>query len=203
MDLIKIGKFIATCRKNKKLTQEELAEKLYVTDRAVSKWERGICLPDASKMIDLCNILDINVNELLIGEKLDMKEYNKKTEELLLDMARQKEQTDRELLRMEIVIGLITVLAFLTLILIASLVDMPNYLRVILIVIGSIIFAYGISNALKIEQVAGYYECNKCHHKYVPTYSSVFWAMHMGRTRYMKCPKCNKYSWNKKVISKE
>ena len=56
--------------------------------------------------------------------------------------------------------------------------------------------------ALKIEQVAGYYECRKCHHKYVPTYSSVLWAMHMGRTRYMKCPECNERSWQKKVISK-
>ena len=59
MDLIKIGKFIADCRKEKKLTQEQLAEKLYITDRAVSKWERGLSLPDADKMLDLCNILDI------------------------------------------------------------------------------------------------------------------------------------------------
>ena len=56
--------------------------------------------------------------------------------------------------------------------------------------------------AIKIEQTAGYYECEKCHHKYVPKYSSVFGAMHMGRTRYMKCPKCNQRSWNKKRISK-
>ena len=67
MDLIKIGRFIANLRKDKKLTQEQLAEKLMVTDRAVSKWERGLSLPDASKMIELCTILDINVNELLMG----------------------------------------------------------------------------------------------------------------------------------------
>ena len=73
MDLIKIGKFISTKRKEKNLTQEELAEKLLITDRAVSKWERGLSLPDADKMLDLCNILDINVNELLNGEKIDMK----------------------------------------------------------------------------------------------------------------------------------
>ncbi len=84
MDIVKIGKFIANQRKEKKLTQEELAEKLYITDRAVSKWERGLSLPDADKMLDLCNILDINVNELLIGEKIDMKEKDKKTEELLI-----------------------------------------------------------------------------------------------------------------------
>ncbi|MCH5321791.1 MAG: DNA-binding protein, partial [Eubacterium sp.] len=56
--------------------------------------------------------------------------------------------------------------------------------------------------ALKIEQTAGYYECNNCHYKYVPTYKSVFFAMHINRTRYMKCPKCKKRSWNKKVITK-
>ena len=62
------------------------------------------------------------------------------------------------------------------------------------------IFMFGMFYLLKIEQKAGYYECNKCHHKYVPTYNKVLWAMHFGRTRYMKCPECNKYSWQKKVI---
>ena len=96
MDLIKIGKFIATCRKNKKITQEQLAEKLSITDRAVSKWERGLSLPDASIMIELCNILDINVNELLCGEKIDMKNYKEKNEELLLELARQEEIKNKQ-----------------------------------------------------------------------------------------------------------
>ena len=91
MNLIKIGKFIAFCRKEKNLTQGELAEKLYITDRAVSKWERGLSLPDADKMLDLCNILDINVNELLNGEKINMKDSNKKTDELLVELAKQEE----------------------------------------------------------------------------------------------------------------
>ena len=88
----------------------------------------------------------------------------------------------------------------MTLIFIASFIEMPSIIRITLIVLGSIIFAFGMGNWIKIEQIAGYYECGKCHHKYVPTYSSVFFAMHMGRTRYMKCPKCSKKSWNKKVI---
>jgi DNA-directed RNA polymerase subunit RPC12/RpoP len=54
---------------------------------------------------------------------------------------------------------------------------------------------------LKVEQIAGYYECGKCHNKYIPTYKSVNLAPHLGRTRYMKCPKCEKKSWNKKVLS--
>ena len=56
---------------------------------------------------------------------------------------------------------------------------------------------------LKIEQVAGYYECDKCHHKYIPSYKQVLWAMHINRTRYMKCPECHKRSWNKKVLQKD
>ena len=98
MDLVKIGKFIASLRKDKNLTQEELAEKLYVTDRAVSKWERGLSLPDAGNMLDLCNILGITVNELLNGEKIDMKDYEKKTEDLLLEMAKQEEVKNKKLL---------------------------------------------------------------------------------------------------------
>ena len=98
MDLIKIGKFIANCRKEKNITQEQLAEKLFITDRAVSKWERGLSLPDADKMLDLCNILDINVNELLNGERIDMKDYEKKNEELLVELAKQDELKNKRLI---------------------------------------------------------------------------------------------------------
>ena len=84
MDQIKVGKFIAEKRKNKSLTQMELAEKLNITDRAVSKWECGKSLPDASIMLDLCEILEISVNELLTGEELEMKDYNKQAELCIL-----------------------------------------------------------------------------------------------------------------------
>lgn len=203
MDLIKIGKFIASCRKEKNLTQEQLAEKLYITDRAISKWERGLSLPDVDKMLDLCNILNINVNELLNGERIDMKDYNKKTEELLIEMVKQKEESDKRLLSIEIVIGVLISIIFFTLVFIASLVEMKDWLRITLILTGFIPFIIMIPFAIRIEQTAGYYECQKCHHKYIPTYRSVLWAMHINRTRYMKCPKCNQRSWQKKVITKE
>ena len=200
MDQIKIGKFIAECRKNNNLTQMQLAEKLNITDRAISKWENGKAMPDSSIMLDLCNELKISVNELLSGEVIKMERYNKTVEKNLLEMVKRKEEADKRLLAMEVVIGYISVITFLILIFVASYIEMESWLRVILIVFGSIVFALGVSNALKIEQIAGYYECGKCHYKYTPEYSSVFWAMHMGRTRYMKCPKCNNRSWNKKDI---
>ena len=109
MDLIKIGKFIADCRKKKSITQEELAEKLNITDRAVSKWERGLSLPDAGKMIDLCNILEINVNELLNGERIDMKDYEKKNEELLLELAKQDELKNKKMITDMYVLAITTV----------------------------------------------------------------------------------------------
>lgn len=203
MNQIKIGKFIATKRKEQNLTQAELSEKLGITDRAVSKWETGKSLPDSSIMIELCEVLNISVNELLCGEEIQMEDYNKKTEELLLKMKREKEEKDRQLLKTEIVIGFISVIAFFALIFVAAFIETASPIRIALIVIGAVIFAYGISNAIKIEQTAGYYECQKCRHRYVPEYNSVFWAMHMGRTRYLKCPKCHEKSWNKKVIEEE
>ena len=202
MDQIKIGKFIAECRKKNNLTQMQLAEKLNITDRAISKWENGKAMPDSSIMLDLCNELKISVNELLSGEVIKMDAYNEKLEQNLIDMVKQKEEADKRLLTIEIVIGVLISMVFFVLIFIASFVEMEDWLRVTLIVTGFIPFIIMIPFAIKIEQIAGYYECQKCHHKYIPTYSSVLWAMHINRTRYMKCPKCNQRSWQKKVISK-
>jgi len=203
MDQIKIGKFISLKRNEKNITQSELAEKLNVTDRAISKWENGVCLPDTSNMFELCKILDITINDLLSGEVVDMKDKEKKLEENLLEMVRTKEQRDKELLTMEIFIGVIISIIMFACIFIASFVSMHDWLRVILIIIGIIPFAIGICYAIRIEQIAGYYECENCHYKYVPTYKSVLFAMHINRTRKMKCPKCNKKAWQKKVINKK
>ncbi len=85
MDQIKIGRFIADCRKSKKLTQVQFAEKLGVTDRSVSKWENGRCLPDLSLFEPLCKELDITINELLSGERIDKEHYQEKLEENIID----------------------------------------------------------------------------------------------------------------------
>ena len=202
MDQIKIGKFIAECRKNKKLTQAQLAEKLNITDRAISKWETGNGMPDSSIMLELCKELGISVNELLSGEKVKMEDYDKKAEENLVELKKQKEEADKRMLKLEYVIGYISSITFMILIFVASFIQMETWIRIILIVFGFLTFLLGMHNCLIIEQTAGYYECAKCHNKYVPEYISVFGAMHMGRTRYMKCPNCGKKSWNKKVLSK-
>lgn len=203
MDQIKIGKFIAKCRKEKGLTQMQLAEMLSITDRAVSKWETGKSLPDSAIMLELCSILGITVNDLLSGEVTEMTNYNENYEKNLVEMVKQKETTDRMLLRLEVVIGILSVLILLVPIIIGSLVPMEDWLRLVLVFSGFIPCFIGFFFALRIEQVAGYYECQHCGHRYVPTYKAVNLAPHMGRTRHMKCPECGKKSWQKKVISKD
>ena len=200
MNQVKIGKFIAECRKSKKLTQSELSNKLGVSDRAVSKWERGINMPDASIMLELSKILGITVNELLTGEVINDKDYMVKAEEKLLELQEKNTEYTKRLLFLECIIGFSCSIIFMTLIFVASYIDMNDIIRVLLVALGIMLFIIGLSVCLKIEQVSGYYECNKCHHKYVPKYWNVFFAMHINRTRYMKCPKCGKRSWSKKVV---
>ena len=204
MDQIKIGKFIQEKRKEQKLTQSNLAEQLNVTDRAISKWENGNCLPDAGTMPELCKILNISINDLFSGEVVDMKNNEKKLEENLLEMTKMKEQRDKELLTLEIFIGVLVSIIMFTCIFVASFVNMQDWLRVTLIIIGIIPFAIGISYAVRIEQIAGYYECPNCNHKYIPRYTQMFFGMSgITNTKWrMKCPKCKKKCWHKRVLTK-
>ena len=203
MDQWKIGRFIAERRKQVPLTQSQLAEKLGITDRAVSKWETGRALPDSSIMLELCGLLGITVNDLLSGEVVTMDHYNKELEKNLLEMIKQKEQADKRLLSVEVFVGITATVVLFALILDAAFVQMAIGLRVTLIALGFVLFLAGCFYALRMEQVAGYYVCKECAHQYVPTYKAVAMAPHMGRTRYLRCPECNKKSWQKKVISKE
>ncbi len=203
MDQVKIGKFIAECRKKVNLTQMQLAEKLYITDKAVSKWERGVAMPDSSIMLELCDILGISVNDLLCGEVVTMDNYNKEMENNLLEMVKQKEEADKRLLKLEIVLGIIAILPLIAAVVIATIVPMEEWKDGLLVGLSLLPLLIATPFAIKIEQKAGYYECPKCGHRHIPRYSSVFFAMHINRTRYMRCPKCGKKSWQKKATSKE
>ena len=200
MDQIKIGKFIAEKRKAVNLTQMQLAEKLNITDRAVSKWENGKTMPDSSIMLELCDILHITVNDLLSGEVVTMENYNKELEQNLLEMVKQKEEADRRLLRMEIVTGIICLLPLLAAVIIVKAIPMEEWLCGIIAGASVLPLLIATPFMIRIEQKAGLYECRKCGHKHVPSYKSVFMAMHYGRTRYMKCPNCKKWSYQKKVL---
>lgn len=203
MDQVKIGRFVAECRKAKGLTQARLAEALGITDRAVSKWETGKSMPDASLMLPLCDILGISVNELLSGERIEMENYSKIAEENLVELKRQQEEHVKLLLTLEYVIGFSCSITFIVLIFVAAyLVKQPLW-QGLLIAFAIAEFAVGMHFGMKLEREAGYYECPHCGHRYVPD-SVPFWlAMHMGRTRYLKCPECGRRGWQRKVITKE
>ncbi len=203
MDQIKIGKFIAECRKKQALTQMQLAERMNVSDRAVSKWETGKAMPDSSIMLELCDVLAISVNDLLCGEVVTVENYNKEMENKLVEMVKEKEESDRRLLRMEIVAGIMSLLPLIASIIIVNVIPMEEWLGALIVGVCVIPLLVATPFAIRIEQMAGYYECANCGHKYIPKYARVFMAMHSGRTRYMKCPACGKRSWQKKRISKE
>lgn len=202
MEQVKIGKFIASKRKEQGLTQLQLAEKLGITDRAVSKWETGKSLPDASLMPELCKLLKITINDLLCGEVVSVENYNEKTEKALLEMVKKEEMQNKKLMMYENVIGFGSTISFLMQVLVAVFFVKNTTAQILLFILAFAFLIVGVSFALKIEAETGYYECQKCHHKYVPKYSQVYFAMHSGTTRYMKCPKCNKKSWQRKTLSK-
>ncbi len=203
MDQIKIGKFIALCRKEQGMTQSALAERLGISDRAVSKWETGKSMPDSGIMLELCDFLKINVNELLSGERIMAESYDKRAEENLLEMKREIEEKNRQMLKTEYWVALPATLAGLVLVFVAAFAQMPAWLRIVLLAFALVMIFTVAFLAVGIEQKAGYYECQNCGHRYVPTYRQTNLAPHIGRTRHMKCPKCGKRSWQRKVLTKE
>lgn len=160
-------------------------------------------MPDTALLLALCQCLGININDLLSGEVVSMDNYQEKLEQNLLEVIRQKTLADKQLLRLEWLIGLFSCVIFFGLLLPAVYVPMPVWCSILLGVTGFILFVVGMSFGLKIEQMAGYYHCRKCGNKYVPGYGSVYIAPHFGRTRYMKCPCCGKWSYHKKVLEKD
>lgn len=204
MDQIKIGKFIAERRKANNLTQMQLAEKLNITDRAVSKWENGKGMPDSGIMLDLCKELKISVNELLSGEMIDMKDYDKKTEDLLLEMKKQDEIKNKKLLTNLFVLIISAVIFYVGIVLIAAFTLKEGPVLAAIICVSTALMVIIAFYASKLEVDAGYYECKKCHHRFIPdSYLKTIIAPHMATTRYLKCPECNKKSWAKKVMSKD
>ena len=202
MDQLKIGKFIADCRKRKNLTQMQLAEKLGITDKAISKWERGIALPDSSIMLELCDILGISVNELLSGEKISMENNSQKNEQLLLDMAKELEKKNKTIWSSMFAIMIVSITALFAGIFIAAFLIPEGIWQLVTILGVCIVFLIPCLYALKLEVSVGAYKCKKCGCEIVPTYKEAMNAMHMGFTRYLKCPNCNKRTWCKKVIKK-
>ena len=202
MDQIKIGKFIAECRKKQNLTQSQLAEKLGITDRAISKWENGRAMPDSSLMLDLCSILKISVNDLLSGEVIGMENNGKKNEQLLLDMAKEVESKNKIIWNSMWIIMWVSIIALLTGLFLTAFLISEGPWQLVAILVLCVVFLIPCFYALKLEVSVGAYKCKNCGYEIVPTYKQALNAMHRGTTRYLKCPKCNKRTWCKKVLKK-
>ena len=202
MDQNKIGRFIAECRKRAGLTQLQLAEKLGITDKAISKWERGVAMPDASIMLALCDILGISVNELLNGEKINMENNERKNEQLLLEMAKALEKKNKTIWSTMWALMIVSMTALLAGIFVAAFFIPEGPWQLVTVIGVCVVFLIPCFYALKLEISVGAYKCKNCGHEIVPTYTQALNAMHMGTTRYLKCPECSKRSWCKKVIKK-
>ena len=202
MDQLKIGKFIAECRRQKQLTQLQLADKLGITDKAISKWERGIAMPDTSIMLELCDILGISVNEILNGEIINVENSNEKNEQLLLDMAKELETKNKTIWSSMWAIMIVSMTALVAGIFIAAFLIPEGIWQLVTILGICIVFLIPCFYALKLEVSVGAYKCKNCGHEIVPTYKEVLMAKHRGFTRHLKCPVCNKRTWCKKILKK-
>ena len=201
MDQVKIGQFIKSIRKEKNLTQREVAERLNISEKTVSKWETGNGLPEVSLMLPLCGLFEISVNELLSGERLDDKKYFEKAEKNIMSLIEEKAEAKKKII-IAVIVALVNLVAGLTLIIISDLFEMELWLRIVLIVVACVIIITGIGIACVLEKDAGVYECRHCGERFVPTMGAYLWGVHTITTRRLKCPKCGKKSYCKKRLSK-
>ena len=202
MDQIKIGKFITACRKEKNLTQAQLAEKLDITDRAISKWETGKAMPDSDIMLDLCDILGIKVNELLCGEMIEIEHKDEQLNELIFQMAKNEERYHKRLLHSAYVIIATSLTALICLMSLISLLIPECGFQDFLIIVSVILFIIPCMIALKFKAETGYYECKNCQHMFVPNYKEIAVLMQTPTRRLLKCTKCGKWTWCTKLTKR-
>ena len=201
MDQIKIGKFIAEERKTKKYTQRELADKIGISDKTISKWERGNGFPEVSLLLPLCNELGISVNELLSGERLQEEDYKKKAEENMVNLVKETQESKKKIILSAVVAGLVIVAA-MPLFILAGVIEMEVWIRVLLLVIGFIIMVVGIAVACVLDRDAGAFECPECKERFVPDMKSYVMGPHTITKRKLTCPKCGCNKYCKHVLTR-
>ena len=202
MDTYITGITIKTLREKKGLTQTELAEILGVSSKAISKWERGIAMPDSSIMLLLCDILCISVNELLCGERIEMESNQQKNEQLLLDMAKELEKKNKTIWTSMWVLMIVSLTAFFAGTAVVAFLIPEGIWQLVTLLGMCVLFLLPCFYALKLEVSVGAYRCKNCGNEIVPTYKEALMAMHKGTTRYLRCPRCQKRTWCKKVLKK-
>ena len=188
-------------RKEKKLTQAKLAEKIFVSEKTISKWENGKGIPDATSLSRLSELFEVSVNELLAGER-GSKNDKQQDEKLLLNMVKEINEKNKIIwTSMWLIMG-VSFIALLAGLLITVFFVPEGIWQLVSVISLVIVFLLPCFYALKLEVSVGSYKCKKCGCEIVPTYKEALNAMHMGTTRYLKCPKCKKRTWCKKNIKK-
>lgn len=202
MDQIRIGKFIAEARKSRNLTQRQLADALSISDKTVSKWECGKGLPEVSLMLPLCAALGITVNDLLSGEKVSSRDYQKKAEGNMVNLMKENEE-NRKRMALSMITSVITIIAVCALIVIASFLDLPAIVRILLIVFSVAVAAAGIGAAVMLDIKAGYFECPHCKECFVPSMDEYIKGYHTFTKRRLTCPKCGKTGMCKHRVTRQ
>ena len=202
MNQIKTGQFIAQVRKEKNMTQAQLAEKLFISNKTVSKWETGKGMPEVSLMLPLCEALGINVNELLTGEKIPQKNYIEKAEENMMNLVHETQESKKKIILAVAVAGL-TVFSAIAIMAISKVLEMPAWAKTLLIAIGVVLLVGGIIIACVLDRDAGAFECRECKHRFVPDFKEYVIGPHTITTRKLKCPKCGKSTYCKHVMTKQ
>ncbi len=201
MDQNKTGKFIAGERKRKALTQKQLAEMLGISDKTISKWERGGGFPEVSLLLPLCRELDITVNELLAGERVAEEDYKMKAEENMMNLVKEAQESRKKIILSALVAAL-AILAALPLVIVAGALEMETWLRCLLIGIGLVVVVLGIIIACVLDRDAGAFECPECHERFVPEMGAYIMGPHTITKRKLRCPKCGAVKYCRHVLTK-
>lgn len=203
MDQVKIGKFIAQVRKEKQLTQKQLADLLNISDKTISKWETGRGLPDVSMILLLCEILDINANELLSGERIPDELYKEKAEETILNFVGEKKRHINSMIY-ETVFLLFMTAACMALVNMTTYVEMSNTAQLVLYISVGVIFVLTLVTFGIIDRKTGYFECTKCHNIFVPntkTYVKNLMTVTPWSAKF-RCPACQELTKCKRRFSR-
>lgn len=201
MDQIMIGKFIASERKRKAYTQKQLSEKLGISDKTISKWERGNGFPEVSLLLPLCKELDITVNELLSGERVSEEDYRKKAEENMVNLMREAQESKKKII-MSAMVALLVLVAAVPLFVISGAIEMDNWIRIVLIVIGTVVIVFGIAIACVLDREAGAYECPECNTRFVSELKDYIMGAHTITKRKLTCPHCGAHRYCRKVLTR-
>lgn len=201
MDQILIGKFIAEERKRKGYTQRELSEKIGITDKTVSKWERGNGFPEVSLLLPLCNELNITVNELLSGKRVSEEDYRKEAEENMVNLVKEAQENKKKFILSNMAAALV-VLAAVPLFVLSGFLELSVLFRILLIAIGFVILVLGIAIACILDRDSGAFECPECKTRFVPEMKAYLFSPHTITKRKLKCPHCGSNKYCKKVLTK-